>query len=110
MKGSSIERCAGGGAVSLSWMFGHNVDSKAGCAARGADHWARIGPWIFYISLWISSLVAVFLSRGWLALFMSGQALSACKWLLRNLAKKTAPALSPSTESSEPFAGAFDEL
>lgn len=43
----------------------------------------------FCLSLWISLLVAIWLTRGWIGLLFSGQLLSAGAGLLRTLSKRT---------------------
>ena len=53
--------------------------------------WTRVGPWLFFICLWMSSLLALWMSRGLLALFLSGQLFSAGSWLFRSFAKKARP-------------------
>lgn len=103
MRASEMNGRAIGAAFPSCWIFVQNVNSKprnildAVLRSRG-----RLTPWFFYISLWLSSLLAIWMSRGWIALFLSGQVFSAGNWLLKNLARKTLPAFSPSAESTEP--------
>jgi hypothetical protein len=39
------------------------------------------------LSLWLSFLLALWLTRGWLGLFLSGQVLSSCAYLAKRLAR-----------------------
>jgi hypothetical protein len=43
----------------------------------------------FCFAVWLSSLAALWMTRGWVGLFVSGQVLSAGTCLLRGLARKT---------------------
>ena len=52
---------------------------------------SRIMGWAFCVSLWVSSLLAIWMTRGWIGLFLSGHVLSAGTCLLKGLAKR-APA------------------
>src|SRR5579863_844058 len=49
----------------------------------------RMMPWFFSISLGISSLLALWTTHGLMALFLSGQFLSAGSWVFRVIAGKT---------------------
>jgi hypothetical protein len=43
----------------------------------------------FCVSVWGSLLLAIWLTRGWLGLIVSGQALSAVAFLFKGLARQT---------------------
>jgi hypothetical protein len=56
----------------------------------------HISTRVFCIGVWISSLVAIWISRGWVGLFLSGQVLSAGTLLWKG---------TPSRPQSEPCRG-----
>jgi hypothetical protein len=55
---------------------------------------ARLMNGFFCVSVWVSLLLAIWLTRGWLGLIVSGQALSAVAFLLKVLARQTQLAFS----------------
>ena len=59
---------------------------------------SRMMGWLFCASLWVSSLLAVWMTLGWIGLFMSGHVLSAGTYWVRGLAKRTPAALAPGTK------------
>jgi hypothetical protein len=93
-------------AVPFSWTVLQEEPAKPDrVPAAFAISFARLLPWLFCASLWLSSLAALWMTRGWIALFLSGQIFSAVHWLLKNLARKTRPASSPSTQLTASFDG-----
>jgi hypothetical protein len=50
---------------------------------------SRMMGWLLCASLWVSSLVAIWMSLGWIGLFMSGHVLSAGTYWMKGLAKRT---------------------
>ena len=48
----------------------------------------------FCVSLWVSLLITIYLCRGWVGLFFSGQVLSTAACLFQRLARKTQNAFS----------------
>ena len=110
MKASQIERCADGAVLRLSWMFSQSMASKARTTLRGPRQRDQLGPRLLCIGLWLSSALAILMSHGLLALFMSGQALAAGDWLFKNLVRTTRRLGSGSSEPDKHLAGAFDEL
>ena len=70
----------------------------------------RMANWFFCLTVWLSSLAAIWMSRGWIGLFVSGQVLSACTFLFKGLGRRP-PSLSlRAIELSESFEGEIDEL
>lgn len=63
--------------------------------------WAANG--FFYASLWASLLAAIWLSRGWIGLFFSGQVLCAGSCLVQRLVKRTQYAFCANAASSTEF-------
>jgi hypothetical protein len=59
----------------------------------------------FYFSLWLSLLLALWFTRGWLGLFFSGQVLSVCAYLVKGLARGTQMAFSVSDHPANQFQG-----
>ena len=57
----------------------------------------------FYASLWLSLLAAIWLSRGWIGLFFSGQVLCAGSCLVQRLVKRTQYAFCANTATSTEF-------
>jgi hypothetical protein len=57
----------------------------------------------FYASLWLSLLAAIWLSRGWIGLFFSGQVLCAGSCLVQRLVKRTQYAFCANTATSPEF-------
>ena len=55
---------------------------------------AFVMNWFFCISLWLSLLLALWMSRGWIGLFFSGQVLSTGTCLVKKLVRKTQTAFS----------------
>ena len=115
MKVSQIDRCAEEAALSLpglspSWVFSHNVASKACRTLGGRVNLARLQSWLFCLCLWFSSLLVIFMSPGWLAPFISGQVLFTGSWLFERLVRKTWATLSSPAETVKGLNGAFDEL
>jgi hypothetical protein len=58
---------------------------------------------ISWLSLWIPLLTAIWLCRGWIGLFCSGQVLSAGACLFQILAKRTCYAFSASKKPAHGF-------
>jgi hypothetical protein len=56
--------------------------------------------WFFCISLWLSLLFALWMSRGWMGLLFSGQVLSAGTCLVKRMVRKTQLAFSPDSGST----------
>lgn len=63
--------------------------------SRAARPWRTVasspGFWMssfFGIAVWFSSLAALWMSRGWMGLFVSGQLLSAATYLWRGLGRR----------------------
>ena len=59
--------------------------------ARTSLSWSRVTPWLFLVGLWGSSLFALWMSRGSLALLLSGQLFSAGNWLCETFSAKREP-------------------
>jgi hypothetical protein len=78
--------------------------------AIGGCNGPRMMRWLFCVSLWISSLLAIWITRGWIGLFLSGQVLSAGAFLFNGMAKKISAASSPKIESARQLEGIRDEL
>jgi hypothetical protein len=66
---------------------------------------ALIMNWFFCVSLWLSLLLALWMSRGWIGLFFSGQLLSAGTRLVKSLARKTQCAFSANSDSANRLEG-----
>lgn len=64
---------------------------------------------LFSIGIWLSSLAALWMSRGWIGLLMSGQLLSTAAGLCRGL-PKIPQAGFRGIESAKPFEGGPDGL
>lgn len=50
---------------------------------------SRMMSWLLCASLWVSSLVTIWMTLGWIGLFMSGHVLSAGAYWMKGLAKRT---------------------
>ena len=61
---------------------------------------SRIVGWLFCASLWVSSLLVVWMTLGWIGLFMSGHVLSAGTYWVKGLAKRTPAAMAPGAKRS----------
>jgi len=81
--------------------FRHSTERL--CAFRNS----RMATWLsngfFCVSLWISLLIAIWLCRGWVGLFFSGQILSAATYVFQRLARKTQNAFSLSKGARQEF-------
>jgi hypothetical protein len=108
MNARPIDQCTDECALWPRLLCAQQIDSPRQRAIPASVTKSRIWPWIFGFSLWFSSVLAIWMSRGWLALLMSGQLLSVSGWLFRNLARKTQTGLSSSAPSA--FKGAPHEL
>lgn len=62
---------------------------------------SRIMGWLFCASLWVSSLLVVWMTLGWIGLFMSGHVLSAGTYWAKGLAKRTPPATARGGKGSD---------
>lgn len=74
-----------------------------------SDNRLRMMSLTFSISVWLSSLTAIWMSRGWIGLFLSGQLLSAAAGLCKCLPEMRQAAVRK-IESIEPFEGVHDGL
>jgi len=73
-----------------------SANSMAELAAlQRAGFGACMSNLILCLSLWISLIAAIWLTRGWIGLFFSGQVLSAGACLFQTLLKRTHYAFSP---------------
>ena len=72
-------------------------------AVRNSDAAAWLTNGIFCLSIWISLLFAIWMSRGWIGLFFSGQILSAGTYLIQRLFKRTQYALCGNNGPSHEF-------
>jgi hypothetical protein len=98
MKARQIGQCTSGATASFRWMSSQTVYSKtrhAFGAILGCYNRMQVMPWFFCISLWLSSLLALSMSRGWIALFFSGQMVSSAQWLFKSLVRRTWSGISP---------------
>jgi len=64
---------------------------------------------VFCLSLWTSLVAAIWLSKGWIGLFFSGQVLSAGAGLFEILAKRTQYAFSSNNGPTHEFEGMRNE-
>lgn len=114
MNAGQIDGCAGVTVVPFHRKPSPNVDWKARNAFRPAPASrtnARIASYLFFIGLTLSSLLALSMSYGWIALFLSGQVFSSGSWLYKSLIRKIRrDAHSASAQSAESIEGAIDEL
>jgi len=104
MKASHIDGRGGDAALPTCWMFEQNAQAKQHRVPKSlvASTWAHMTPWFFFICLGTSSFLALWMSRGWIALFMSGQLFSAGSWLFRAFTGKMRPLSFASAESTKP--------
>ena len=88
------------------------VEAKCEMAQDASARLARmrrsnVAAWaansFFYASLWLSLLAAIWLSRGWIGLFFSGQVLCAGSCLVQRLVKRTQYAFFANTTTSTEF-------
>lgn len=99
----------------VGWVSQLNADGRVLNLRRAAvtvlPSWFRMrGTSCFFcVGVWLSSLVAIWMSRGWVGLFLSGQVLSAGAWLFEGMAKRTERVVRR-IESTEPFEGVRHEL
>jgi hypothetical protein len=56
----------------------------------------RMANWFFCLTVWLSSLAAIWMSRGWIGLFVSGQVLSAGAFLFKGLGRRPPSCVSSS--------------
>ena len=63
----------------------------------------RMLSWFFCVTVWVSSLAAIWMSRGLIGLFVSGQVLSAGACLFKDLAKRTPSSVSSSNRAERAF-------
>ena len=63
----------------------------------------RMLSWFFCVTVWVSSLGAIWMSRGWIGLFVSGQVLSAGTCLFKDLARRTPSSVSSSNRAERAF-------
>lgn len=108
MSVNQINRCRTQAPRPLRWPAALTVDWKlrrlprfaglAGFHYRGTD----ISTWVCCIGVWISSLVAIWMSRGWVGLFLSGQVLSTGTFLWKGAAGSLQFVCSPEIVSNEP--------
>lgn len=52
------------------------------------DH-RTAGDWLFPLSLWFSSMILLWMSQGWIALFFCGQMFPLASWVMKRLVKRT---------------------
>ena len=78
------------------------VQRRAGMAAYASSL-------ILCFSLWLSLLVAIWLTRGWIGLLFSGQLLSAGVTLLETLSKRTRYAFSEGNRPPHEIKGDWNE-
>jgi hypothetical protein len=82
-------------AVALLWAPcfstepAHCNSQTAAATACNSVIAARMMNWFFCIGLWLSLLAAIWISRGWIGLFFSGQVISAGVCLIKSLARRT---------------------
>jgi|SRR5579872_2892982 len=79
-------------------------------AAASYCNRSRMMRGLFCVSLWISSLLAIWMTRGWIGLFFSGQVLSAGAFLLKGAAKKISAGSSPRIGATRQFEGLRNEV
>jgi hypothetical protein len=104
MKARPIGQCTSEAAAPRRRKSWRNADSKTRHALGtilGCRNRIEVMPWFFCISLWLSSLLALSMSRGWIALFFSGQMFSSGQWLFKSLVRRTWPEIS--SEPIEPM-------
>jgi hypothetical protein len=68
-------------------MFRIPMTRVASVLNSGTGTWLANG--VFCLSVWISLFAAIWLSRGWIGLFFSGQVLSAGGYVVQRLFKRT---------------------
>jgi hypothetical protein len=90
---------------SFPWSLAEAKSSKATGSRSGKPHRASsancrsafvtsLSNGLLCVSLWLSLLLAIWLTRGWLGLLFSGQALSAGAYLVKGMARRTQLAFS----------------
>ncbi len=84
-------------------MFRIPMTRLASVRNSGTAAWLANGA--FCLSVWISVLAAIWLSRGWIGLFFSGQVLSAGGYVFQRLSKRTRYAIFANDGSSHEFEG-----
>jgi hypothetical protein len=82
-------------------MFRIPMTRVASVRNSGTGAWLANG--VFCLSVWISLLAAIWLSRGWIGLFFSGQVLSAGGYVVQRLFKRTRYAFCTNNGSSPEF-------
>ncbi len=64
--------------------------------------------WFFCFSLWFSLLLALWMTRGWIGVFFSGQVLSTGTWLVKKLTQRTQAAWSARSDLAGQLEGVHD--
>jgi hypothetical protein len=111
---STIQAAAGSGLTSLAaspqlpaqvrvQMF--RIPMTGLVSIRDSISFARLTNGIFCLSLWISLLAAIWVSRGWIGLFFSGQVLSTVTYLFQRILKRTQYAFCANNRTSHEFEG-----
>ena len=101
-RGKAVSAYEGADAAKARWEFLRNTNPcrpEDKVTIFGSHYGRRMMRWIFCVSLWLSSVLAIWLVRGWIGLFFSGQVLSAGVYLWKGLARRTQRAYSPNGES-----------
>lgn len=106
MKARSLNGHANAAALSMSWASLLSAGCKPSnshmilAAALRSCYGPPVMTWIFCFSLWTSSLLVIWVSRGWIGLFFSGQVLYAGVGLWKSLRRRTRDACSRNATNS----------
>jgi hypothetical protein len=77
------------GSPAKDLLFSATASSGWLATIRNSDAIAWLANGLFCLSLWISLVAAIWMSRGWIGLFFSGQILSAGTYLIQRLFRRT---------------------
>jgi hypothetical protein len=116
MNGNQIYRHLDAARVPAWWEYLVNADwrlrnlQEPPAAAIALLGRLRMMSWFFCLTVWLSSLAAIWMSRGWIGLFVSGHLLSAGASLFKSGEKAQAAVSLRAIEPRESLEGTHDGL